>query len=100
MFGYVAADIDCAFRLFRRSVLEMVPLNSTGAMISTELLVGARSRGFHIKETTVTHVRRRGGEATGANLHVILRAFADLLAFRLELSRQLRAERVAVPASR
>src|SRR6202011_344781 len=38
LFGYVVADIDCAFRLFRRSLLDNVRLTSNGAMISTELL--------------------------------------------------------------
>jgi glycosyltransferase involved in cell wall biosynthesis len=93
-FGYVVRDVDCAFRLIRRSVLENVALTSDGAMISTELLAGLKARGSIIGETNVTHLPRKGGSPTGANLKVILRAFHDLVRYRLELGRQLRAERV------
>jgi glycosyltransferase involved in cell wall biosynthesis len=99
LLGYVVRDIDCAFRLFRRSVLDRVPLTSSGAMISTELLVGSRARGFVIAETRVTHLPREGGHPTGANLKVILRAFRDLLRYQVELSRQLRAERIGISLS-
>lgn len=92
LFGYVVRDIDCAFRLIRRSALESVCLTSDGAMISTELLAGLKARGFVIGETSVTHLPREGGDPTGANLKVIVRAFRDLIRFRLELSRQIRAE--------
>jgi glycosyltransferase involved in cell wall biosynthesis len=95
LFGYVVRDIDCAFRLFRRSALAHVPLTSKGAMISTELLAGAKARGYRIVEVRVTHLPRHGGHPTGANLKVILRAFRDLVRYRLELSRQLRAEHSA-----
>lgn len=95
LFGYVARDIDCAFRLFRREALAHVPLTSNGAMISTELLAGAKARGYRIIEVRVTHLPRQGGHPTGANLRVILRAFRDLVRYRLELARQLRAEHAA-----
>lgn len=94
LFGYVVRDIDCAFRLIRRSALNSVPLNSDGAMISTELLAGLKARGFVLGETQVTHLPRQGGHPTGANLKVIARAFRDLVHFRIELSRQVSAERV------
>ena len=93
LFGYLCRDIDCGFKLLRRSVLERVHLVSDGAMIDTELLAGARARGFRIAEVPVTHLPRTEGEATGANLKVILRAFRDLVRFRRRLSRELREER-------
>lgn len=92
MFGYVVRDIDCAFRLIRRSALESVCLTSDGAMISTELLAGLKARGFVIGETSVTHLPRESGDPTGANMRVILRAFKDLVRYRVDLSRQIRAE--------
>jgi glycosyltransferase involved in cell wall biosynthesis len=95
LFGYVVRDIDCAFRLIHRSVLEQVPLASNGAMISTELLAGAKARGFRIAEVRVTHLPRQGGHPTGAKPHVILRAFRDLLRYRVDLTRQLSAKEPA-----
>ena len=91
LFGYLCRDIDCGFKLFRREILQHVTLTSDGAMIDTEFLAGARARGFRIAEVPVTHLPRVAGAATGANLKVILKAFRDLLDFRLRLSRELRA---------
>lgn len=96
LFGYVARDIDCAFRIVRRSALARVPLTASGAMISTEMLAGLKARGCVFDEVRVTHLPREGGEPTGANLRVILRAFSELVRYRVELSRQLRAESVPV----
>ncbi|MBL7201747.1 MAG: glycosyltransferase family 2 protein [Anaerolineae bacterium] len=92
LFGYLCRDIDCGFKLLRRQVLDRVHLVSDGAMIDTELLAGARARGFRIAEVPVTHLPRTAGEATGASLAVIVRAFRDLARFRLRLSRELRQE--------
>jgi glycosyltransferase involved in cell wall biosynthesis len=93
LFGYLCHDIDCGFKLFRREVLDHVTIISDGAMIDTELLAGARARGFRIAEVPVTHLPRVGGEATGANFKVIAKAFRDLARFRQRLSRELRQER-------
>ena len=93
LFGYLCHDIDCGFKLFRREVLDHVTTISDGAMIDTELLAGARARGFRIAEVPVTHLPRVGGEATGANFKVVAKAFRDLARFRRRLSRELRQER-------
>jgi len=93
LFGRLCRDIDCGFKLVCRQVIERVPLQSSGAMIDTELLAGARARGFRIAEVPVTHLARIGGRATGADPRVIARAFRDLVHYRLRLSREIRAER-------
>ena len=92
-FGHLTRDIDCGFKLFRRDVLDRVRIESDGAMIDTEMLAGARARGMGIVDVPVTHLARVGGEATGADLGVVFRAFRDLVRFRLRLSAELRAER-------
>jgi glycosyltransferase involved in cell wall biosynthesis len=93
LFGYLCRDIDCGFKLFRREVLDHVTLVSSGAMIDTEFLAGAKARGFRIAEVEVTHLPRVAGHPTGANVRVILKAFRDLARFRLRLNRELREER-------
>jgi glycosyltransferase involved in cell wall biosynthesis len=90
LFGYLSRDIDCGFKLFRREVLARVHIESNGAMIDTEFLAGAKARGLRIAEVPVTHLPRTAGEPTGANLAVIVKAFRDLLRFRLRLTRELR----------
>ncbi len=92
LFGYLLRDIDCGFKVFRRRVLDLVHLQSNGAMIDTEMLAQLRARGYQIAEAPVTHLPRLAGSPTGANPRVVLRAFRDLARFRLRLWRELRAE--------
>jgi glycosyltransferase involved in cell wall biosynthesis len=93
LFGRLSRDIDCGFKLFRRDLLQHARVESNGAMIDTELLAGAKARGFVIADIPVTHYPRTAGHSTGANIRVILRAFRDLVRFRMRLSRELRDER-------
>jgi glycosyltransferase involved in cell wall biosynthesis len=85
LFDLDIRDVDCAFKLFRREVLEGVPLESEGAFFSTELLARLRACGHRIVEVPVDHYRRRAGAPTGARLGVIGKAFRDLWRLRQEL---------------
>jgi glycosyltransferase involved in cell wall biosynthesis len=96
LFGRLCRDIDCGFKLFRRDLLRHARVESDGAMIDTELLAGAKARGFVIADIAVAHLPRTSGQPTGADIRVILRAFRDLVRFRLRLSRELREERRAM----
>jgi glycosyltransferase involved in cell wall biosynthesis len=78
LFGFQVKDVDCAFKLVKRKVLDRVKLSATGAMVSTELLARSHKEGFHFAEVGVTHYPRTAGKQTGANLKVILRAFGEL----------------------
>ncbi len=89
-FGSVVRDIDCGFKLFRRSLLEEVPIMSQGAMIDAEIVVGAHARAARIREVNVPHYERTHGQATGAKPIVILRALRDLVRYRVRLGRELR----------
>jgi len=81
LFGLQVRDIDCAFKLIRRSVFEKVRLEADGALVSAELLIKAKKAGLTIRETGVHHYPRAAGEQSGAKLSVILRMFREL--FRL-----------------
>ena len=81
LFRVRSRDVDCAFKVVPRRWLTDLPLASRGAMISTELLVRLGRRGARIVERGVRHRPRRFGEASGAKLAVIVRAFGEL--FRL-----------------
>lgn len=93
LFGKLIHDIDCGFKVFRRDVLSHIHVESNGAMIDTEMLSEMRARGYKMTDVPVTHLPRRAGSPTGANLKVILKAFRDLFKFRLRLWRELRDER-------
>ena len=85
LFGYTARDVDCAFKLFRRSILKSVRVKSTGATFSAEFLIKARRGGFRFEELRATHFPRTAGRATGAKPSVILRAFRELIKLRLAM---------------
>lgn len=87
LFGLGVRDIDCAFKVFRRPVIEAIPIASLGAFVNTEILVRARSAGFRIHQVPVTHRRRRFGRQSGANPRVITRALLDLARLARELRR-------------
>lgn len=86
LFGLPVRDVDCAFKLFRRSVFERVPLDrvrSNGAFFSAELLIDVHEAGLRVAEVPVPHHARTWGTPKGAPAAVILRAIRDLLALRL-----------------
>ena len=95
LFGYTARDIDCAFKLMRRSVVEQLQneITSGGATFSAEFLVRAKQAGFTIVEVPINgHRPRVAGNPSGANLRVIVRAFKELVQFRLNLWREGKAQ--------
>lgn len=87
MFGMDVKDVDCAFKLIKREVLEKIPkLESTrGAMISPELLAKAKKAGFRMGQIGVTHFPREFGNPTGAKLSVIIQSFIDLFKMWVKL---------------
>ena len=85
LFDLPVRDVDCAFKLVRRDLLEDIPLTSGGAMISTELVVRAVAAGGRVREVGVHHRPRVAGEQSGANPRVVLRAFRELARLQGEL---------------
>ena len=85
LFGRLVRDVNCAFKLIRSDLLRQLDLKSSGALINTELLVKARRFEARIVEVPVEHFPRESGKQTGANPRVVLRAFAELIAFRRSL---------------
>ncbi len=80
--GLKVRDIDCAFKLIPRRVLEAVSLTSTGALISAELLLRARQAGFTWAQVGVHHYPRTAGQSSGGSLRVIMRMFRELWGMR------------------
>lgn len=77
-FGFYFRDIDCGFKLLKRSTLQkMGPLISEGAMITTELLAKAQKAKLKISQVEITHYLRKYGNQSGGNLRVILRAIKE-----------------------
>ena len=88
VFSLRLRDIDCAFKLYKRAIFDQITMESTGALIDTEILARAAGRGYRITQRPVHHYPRTAGQQTGANLKVILRAFKELLALRRKIRRE------------
>ena len=80
-FGLTLKDVDCGFKMIRKSVLEKIPHleSSRGAMINAELAIKAKKYGFKVTQTGVNHYPRLSGKPTGAGIKVIVKSFLDLL---------------------
>jgi glycosyltransferase involved in cell wall biosynthesis len=85
LFGRLARDVNCAFKLMRRDLLAGMELHSEGALINTEVFVLARQLHARVVEVPIQHYPRTSGRQTGANLRVVVRAFSELLAFKAEM---------------
>jgi glycosyltransferase involved in cell wall biosynthesis len=84
-FGLRVRDVDCACKLFRRSALEGIAVESGGAFFSAELLIKLEVAGRSIAEVGVPHYRRTAGSPTGAKPTVVLRAVRDFWLLRLRM---------------
>lgn len=79
-FGLKVKDIDCGFKFVSKKVIDTIPKLEAerGAFISSEFLIKAKKAGFKIIEIGVHHFARTQGQATGRQLKVIIKSFADL----------------------
>jgi len=58
LFGAKERDLDCAFRLVNKRVINKINLICCTGVATTELLVKARKNGFKIKEIGINHYPR------------------------------------------
>jgi glycosyltransferase involved in cell wall biosynthesis len=72
-------DPDCAFKIYRKIVVDSISMKSGGACIDVEMLLQAKRHGFRIVQAGVTHYPRRFGKSSGANLRVIMKAISEII---------------------
>jgi hypothetical protein len=85
MFWLPITDVDCDFRLMRRSVLEQISLKSSSGSICVELVKQAQRAGAQFREVSIHHYARRSGESEFFTPARILRTYFDLAVMWLEL---------------
>ncbi|MGI8662600.1 MAG: glycosyltransferase family 2 protein [Acidimicrobiales bacterium] len=80
LLGLRVRDVNFAFKVIRRDVLEHVELVSEGSFIDVELLAKAQRRGFHIIQFGVDYFPRARGASTLSSPAVILKIVRELAA--------------------
>ena len=72
LFGLKLKDIDCSFKLFKRTALKKITIESNGYFIDTEIMVKAKKQGLIINEFGVKHLPRSFGVSKVKIKHIFL----------------------------
>lgn len=73
LFGIRLRDVDCDFRLFRRSILEVINLESRSGAICVEMVKKIQDAGYIFAEVPVHHHFRQYGRSQFFNFPRLLR---------------------------
>lgn len=84
-FGLKIRDVDCDYRLIRRSVLEAISLKSNTGTICVELVKRIQDAGFKFAEVPVHHYHRAYGKSQFFNFRRIFRTAVQLTQLWWEL---------------
>lgn len=85
LFGVYLRDVNFAFKLCRRRVVDKLELASEGSFIDAELLIRAQREGFKTIQFGVDYFPRSFGVSTLSSAPVIAKIVAEMLALRTEL---------------
>ena len=85
LFWLPVTDVDCDFRLVRRTILDRIRLTSNSGSICSELVKKAERAGATFREVSVHHYARRSGGSQFFRPGRILRTYADLAALWFKL---------------
>jgi glycosyltransferase involved in cell wall biosynthesis len=85
MFGTRVRDINFAFKLCRRRVLDHVTLASEGSFIDAELVIRAQRTGFDVLQIGVDYFPRTRGVSTLSSFGVIRTMIGEMVRLRAEL---------------
>jgi glycosyltransferase involved in cell wall biosynthesis len=78
MFGFKLRDVDCDFRLIRRSVFDVIDLESPDGTICLELVKKLQDAGFRFAEVPVHHYHRTYGKSQFFNFKRLSRVLPHL----------------------
>jgi glycosyltransferase involved in cell wall biosynthesis len=90
VFGLHIRDVDCDFRLMRRSVFDKVILTRSSGVICVELMKKVQDHGFRIAQVGVHHYHRSYGKSQFFNVPRVARTLLDLARLWVELVAQKR----------
>lgn len=85
LFAIKIRDVDCDFRLIRRSVFEKVKLEKTSGVITVEMVKKFQDAGFKFSQVPVSHFHRSYGRSQFFNFRRITKVGLELLELWKEL---------------
>lgn len=86
LFGCRFRDVNFAFKLVRRRVLDRITLQSEGSFIDAELMVSAKKMGMEVVQFGVDYFPRTRGVSTLSSPNVILKILKEAFALRRDLN--------------
>jgi glycosyltransferase involved in cell wall biosynthesis len=78
LFGLNVSDVDCDFRLLRRSIFDHVSLEKTSGVICLEMMKKIQDAGFRIAEVPVHHYHRAHGKSQFFNFRRLFKTAIDV----------------------
>jgi len=84
-FGFKLRDVDCDFRLIRRSLFDQIELESRSGSICLEMVKKFQDKGFVFTEVPVHHYHRSYGRSQFFNFKRIWRTFVQVSTLWWEL---------------
>jgi glycosyltransferase involved in cell wall biosynthesis len=100
LFGLKVRDVDCDFRLMRRSIFDVVHLEKSSGVICLEMMKKFQDAGFRVAEVPVHHFHRAYGKSQFFNYRRLFRTAVDVLKLWYELVIDRRHVRATVAARR
>jgi len=85
LFSLPIKDVDCDFRLMRRSVFDSITLESNSGTICVEMIRKISQQGFRFTEVPVSHYFRASGKSEFFNFTRLFRVARDFSALWLRL---------------
>jgi glycosyltransferase involved in cell wall biosynthesis len=78
LFGLQVRDVDCDFRLLRRSIFQQVLLEKNSGVICVEMMKKIQDAGFRIAEVPVHHYHRAYGKSQFFNFRRLFKTGVDV----------------------
>jgi len=85
LFGLKVRDVDCDFRLMRRTMFETIRLEKMSGVICLEMMKKIHDGGFRIVEVPVHHYHRAFGKSQFFNFRRIFKTAVDVMRLWLVL---------------
>ena len=96
-FGFKLKDVDCDFRLIRRSIFDEIELESKTGSICLEMVKKFQDAGYTFAEVPVSHFHRQYGKSQFFNFRRIWRTGVHLIRLWHKLVWQKRTDSGAHP---